>query len=340
MNIIDGITFQDVLLKPKYSTIKSRSEVDVSVSLCKGFKFKAPYIPANMKDICGKQMHYKMYSLGALSLMHRFNSISDQLEMVKEFSKNPDMFNYIGVSVGVKEEDKKNISEFVKLGIKIICIDIAHLDSIQGHDMIEFIDKNYPEILLIAGNVATGEAAYRAWKVGADVVKIGVGSSGICSTRIETGNGVPQLSALMDVKPWKERAEKELNRKCYTISDGGHKQVSDIVKSLLFTDMVMLGGMFSGASESNGKMVLIDGEEYISYGGSSTHKQDRIEGVRGLVKPKGPIDDIVKIIIEGIQSACSYQNCRNLNELKLNFELIKLSNAAINESQIYGVKVI
>lgn len=338
VNIIDGLTFDDVLLQPKFSEIKTRSEVDVSVKLCKGFSLKTPIIPANMSDIVGEKMIEKMYEMGSLSIMHRFSSFEDQVKLIRSLSKKyNDIFNYMGVSVGVKPEDYHSVSMFSDLGIRIICVDIAHLDSVLGLSMVEHISKKYPHMLLIAGNVATGNAAARAWQNGADIVKIGIGASGICSTRLETGCGVPQLSAIMDVFEKKQALQNQLKKRLYFISDGGCRKSADVVKALCFADMIMLGGMISGTNETQGITVEIGNEKFVSYSGSSTHKKDRVEGVKGLVKPKGSVEDIIKRILEGIQSGASYQNCRNLQDLKMSPTLIRITNAGLAESNIHSV---
>jgi len=339
MQIKESLTFDDLLILPKYSTIKSRSEVDISVKLSKDIFTSLPFIPANMADITGEKMMRKMYELKSLSLLHRFLPIDDQFNIIKNISNLENIFNYAGVSVGVKQEDYINVKVFVSFGVKIICIDVAHLDSILGMQMIEHIHTNYPDILLIAGNVATGSAAVRAWRVGADIVKVGIGASGICSTRLETGIGVAQLSALMDVYEAKVKLQKELNRELFFISDGGHKKSADIVKSLCFADLVMLGGMFSGVDEAEGIIINTGDEIYKSYSGSSTHKSHRVEGVKGIVKSKGPIDAVLKTLSEGLQSGCSYQNCRNLDELKEDPEFVKISHSGLAENNIYGVKL-
>ena len=338
INLVEGLTFDDVLLVPKFSKIRSRADVDLSVKLGKDFKYNIPIIPANMLDIINKKMIIKMYSLGDMSLMHRFCSIDEQILLFTDlYKEHNDIFNFVGASVGVKDNDYKSLEIFSKLGVKIFCIDIAHLDSLSGLAMIDYISKNYPDKLLIAGNVATGEGAARAWQAGADIVKVGIGASGICSTRLEAGAGVPQLSAIIDVYNYKKKIQKKLGRKLYFISDGGHKLTADCVKSLCFADMIMLGGMLSGTDESGGIEIKNNGTTYISYSGSSTHKKERIEGVKGLVRPKGPVENIIKNICEGIQSGCSYQNCDNLQKLKKSPQFIKLTNSAIAESKIHGV---
>jgi IMP dehydrogenase len=339
--IRESLTFDDTLIVPKYSTIKSRSEVNLSVKLSKGISFNLPFVPANMADITGEKMMRKMYELKSLSLLHRFLPIDDQVNIIKNISSLENIFNYAGVSVGVKPEDYQNIKTFTRIGsgVKIICIDIAHLDCISGTQMIEYIHTNYPDILLIAGNVATGSAAVRAWRAGADIVKVGIGASGICSTRLEAGIGVGQLSALMDVYEAKTKLQNEIGRELFFISDGGHRKSSDCVKSLCFANMVMLGGMFSGTDESEGIVINAGDEIYKSYSGSSTHKSHRIEGVKGIVKSKGPIDGILKTLSEGLQSSCSYQNCRNLDELKEDPEFVRVTHSGLAESKIYGVTI-
>jgi IMP dehydrogenase len=141
----------------------------------------------------------------------------------------------------------------------------------------------------------------------------------------------------MDVKDKKDKLERELNRKLYFISDGGHRQTADCVKSLCFADLVMLGGLFAGTNEADGTTIELNGEIYKSYSGSSTHKLHRIEGVKGIKKQNGSADLVIKRLTEGLQSGCSYQNCRNLQELKEDPIFIKISNAAQVESSIHDI---
>lgn len=344
----ESLSFDDILLEPIFSTVRSRSEVDLSVSFPKGFQFQSPIIPANMKDLVGIDMILTMKKFGALTLLHRFDSLDTQIRILNWcLDVYPNLFDFVGVSIGVKESDKDNLKAFVDLGVKIVCIDIAHLDSVQGMEMVNWVSQTFPHLLLIAGNVSTGKAAERAWLNGADVVKVGIGSSGICSTRLETGAGVPQMSAIIEVREAKLRLEethlgirKIGGRQIAFISDGGARKAGDIVKALCFADMVMLGGMLSGSSATPGEEREINGEIFKSYAGSSTHKSNRIEGVKGLVKSKGPTEKIIQRIHEGIQSGCSYQNARNLNELKDDPQIIRITGSGIVESSIHDVLVL
>lgn len=195
MNIIkDGLTFDDVLLVPQHSEIDSRSKIDVSVNLGE-FKFSNPIIPANMKTVCDVKMAEFIAFNGGLAILHRFMPIEEQYEACNHlinlfglpYKKNGNAF---GVSVGVKGEDKEAVLNFLNLGVKIVCIDIAHGDSAQCIDMIKYIKRVAPSMLIIAGNVATGEAATRLWKAGANVVKVGVGPGCFAAgTRILMSNG-------------------------------------------------------------------------------------------------------------------------------------------------------
>lgn len=186
--ITESYCFDDLLLIPKFSTVSSRSKVDLSVKI-RDFTYSHPFIPANMKTITGKDMAASVAKSGGLALLHRFMPIEEQIEtassIVKEFGKA-----HIGVSVGVKENDKEYVDRFVGAGIEVICIDIAHGHSAHGIGMTKWIRGRHPDVLLISGNVATGEGAEALWKAGADVVKCGVGSGCFAAgTRILMSNG-------------------------------------------------------------------------------------------------------------------------------------------------------
>ena len=331
-----GLTFADVLMVPKYSDIESRSQVDLSVDLGKGFKFELPFTPANMSDITGIEMAWKFYTLKGLALLHRFDTFENRAGMIEQLRVrcgSDDILNYVGISIGVKEKDKEELKYFIEQQkVKIICIDIAHLDSKLGLAMTKYVADTYPNILLIAGTVATGAGAERVWKAGCDCVRIGIGAGSICSTRLETNNGVPQLHAIMSVREKQKELQPNFNRKLTFISDGGKSIPAHFCIALgAGADMCMSGNFFSSTSETPGDIVEIDGVKYKQYNGSSTHKDSRIEGTKSLKKFKGPIDPIIKRLKEGIQSCCSYQNSHNLDELKENVEFIQITQAGFVE---------
>jgi len=340
--IKDGLCFDDVMLVPKHSTVDSRSKVDISV---KGLNFQHPIIPANMQTVTGKQMAFEIINSGGLAIIHRFMPIDEQLKIAEDiislgtFSKfGVSTVSNFAVSVGVKTNDVEYIKSFYEAGVRIMCIDIAHGDSNHCIEMAMTIKEKYPDIFVIAGNVATGAGAERLWRAGADAVKVGVGPGSLCTTRIETGNGVPQLTALMDVADTKNTIlQGGHKRTLYVIADGGIKNAGDIVKALCFADMVMVGNLFAGCTEAPGKTHTINGISYKEYVGSSTHKTNHIEGVEALVPCKGPYQTILNKLLEGLRSGCSYQGAHNLEQLKVNPDFIRITNAGLKESHPHDV---
>lgn len=337
MNIKPGLTFDDVLLVPKYSTVASRKDIDLSVDLGKGVKLKIPIISANMLNITGPKMARAIAELGGLALLHRFCPIEEQVSNFQiALQDKPEYINYIGCSIGVNEIDKEYLDKLIWAGCKIICIDVAHIHCLKGLAMTEYVAKKYPEILLIAGNIATGQAAIDLFNAGANVCKSGIGSGSLCSTRIEAGAGVPSLTALEEV--FKVSQSSITNqRKFKIISDGGYRRAGDLCKGLCFSDVIMLGNLLAGTDEAPGNIITIEGKIYKEYAGSSTHKTNHIEGVAALVPVKGPVANVVKKLMEGLRSGCSYQGAHNLEELKINPEFVSISQAGLIESHPHSV---
>ena len=339
MIIKEGLSYDDVLLEPTYSEIGSRSEVDLSVTIFKTdsniFKFTNPLISANMSTVTAYDMAETFFKMGAMAIVHRFMSIEDQVDLATTLQRrnvgNP--MNFVGFSIGVQESDKLHAQQLVDAGVRIICIDVAHGDSKLSVDMCRYISGTYPDILLIAGNVATAPGAVRLWEAGADIVKAGVGPGSLCSTRIETGNGVPQLTALMDIALFRGEAQRRLGRPLYFIADGGIKNSGDATKALALADMVMVGSLLAGTDEAPGEEMDIDGQKYKRYDGSSTLKTNHIEGVTALIPSRGPVRTVITKLLQGISSGCSYQGSYNLTELKDNPVFIKITNAGLAESR-------
>jgi IMP dehydrogenase len=333
-NLVEGLTYDDVLLIPQYSEIESRSQIDVSVNLSKGIKLEIPVVPANMKTITEYDMAVELFKLKGMSIVHRFMPIEEQISFILKFKNyDPNRLNYVGFSIGVKEEDYKNLPRMIEAGAKIICIDVAHGDSKMCESMTKHISVNYPDIFIISGNVATYEGAFRLFDAGADMVKVGIGPGSLCTTRIETGNGVPQLTALMDVYRAKIAFENRRALKpVFIMADGGIKNAGDCVKALCYADLVMAGNIFAGSEECPGKVFIVDGKLSKDYVGSSTYKSSHIEGVTAFVPLKGHVKDIIQKLIEGIKSGCSYQGSGDLFELKNNPKFIRITNNGLRES--------
>lgn len=340
----EGLCYDDVLLVPAHSTVESRSKVDISVKMGE-LEFEHPIIPANMQTVTGADMVFAVIQSGGLAILHRFMSLTEQLDIAEDIMDMGGM-NRFAVSLGVKDEDLKAAAHFYEVGVRVMCIDIAHGDSAQCVEMIQKLKKRFPDVSVIAGNVATGHGARRLWEAGADIVKVGVGPGSLCTTRIETGNGVPQLTALMNVSEVQRQLNElektkgypnEKRRQFPFISDGGIKSAGDVVKALCFADMVMIGNLFAGCEETPGEVMQIEGRSYKNYVGSSTHKTNHIEGVAAIVPAKGSFKDILTKLLEGLRSGCSYQGAHSLEELRDNPEFIRITNAGLKESHPHDV---
>lgn len=341
--MIEGLTYDDVLLIPQYSEVESRSKVDLSVELSKGIKLNMPVVPANMKTVTAYDMAQQVFKLGGMAIVHRFMSIEDQTDLAHCLQENNttdlNSMNHVGFSVGVKPEDYENLPKLINSGVKIICIDIAHGDSKMCVDMTKHITTKYPDVFLIAGNVASYGGVIRLAEAGADMVKVGIGPGSLCTTRIETGNGVPQLTAVMFANYARAEFKHKTGKEIFIMADGGIKNAGDCVKALCHADMAMAGNLFAGSEDSPGQVISIDGKLYKEYVGSSTYKGNHVEGVAAIVPLKASAQDIMQKLNEGIKSGCSYQGCNNLTELKTNHKMMRITGASLRESHPHDVHI-
>ncbi|MFW9875219.1 MAG: guanosine monophosphate reductase [Candidatus Thorarchaeota archaeon] len=333
-----GYCYDDVLLVPRHSNVNSRDNVDLSVQLPRGIKLDLPFVSANMKTVTDVEMARAISSLGGLALLHRFDDYDNLLKKFVE-SNIPESQGRVGASVGIKPKDFNFAKKLYKIGCRILCVDVAHADHDNVEEFVLAIRRFCPEVLLIVGNIATPGAAKMLWEAGADVIKIGIGCSGVCTTRIETGNGYPQLSALLNVCN-AGYVPREDNEFPIFIADGGIRAAGDCVKGLAFTDLVMIGNLFAGTDEAPGEVVSLNGLKYKRYAGSSTYKQRNVEGVSGLVPYRGPVKEVVRKLSEGIRSGCSYQGVHNLEDLKKSPEFVVISNSGLVESHPHDIRQI
>jgi len=330
MHLRQGLTFDDVLLVPKHSTLRTRKQVNIGVDLGKNVRLAIPLISANMKSVTEAAMAQAVGHLGGFGLLHRFMPVEDQVQMWRQCRKTTIL---VGASVGVKPEEIARADALANAGCRVICVDVAHGDSEGCVRMVQYISTHHPHVLIIAGNVATADGAMRLYEAGADVIKVGVGPGSLCTTRIETGNGMPQLTALMDVA----QARKEANAQFTIIADGGIKNAGDMVKALCLADAVMLGNLLAGTDESPGELIAINDQKYKQYNGSSTHKPSHIEGVTAMVSYRGPVVRVITKLMEGLRSGCSYQGAHDLNDLKKGPEFVLISHAGLTESHPHNV---
>jgi IMP dehydrogenase len=328
-------SFDDLLLVPKFSEIRHRNSdhIDTSVDLGKGIHLDVPFVSANMKHVTEFAMAAAIAELGGLALLHRF----DKLETLKKrwlLLKNKN--SNVGVSLGL--EDLNVASWYLENDAKILCVDVAHADAQHVHEFVSKVRKLSDEFLLIVGNIVTKTAAARLANLGTDVVKVGIGNGSSCTTRTVTGCGMPQMSALMDVT---NNNVSSIGVK--VISDGGIQKSGDVVKALCFADLVMIGNMFASAEEAPGQLFyeqvsvdlnIMTMKPYKQYHGSSTFRNNNVEGHKGKVPFVGPIKNIVQDLTEGLMSGMSYQNARNLKQLKNNPEFVEITSSGFVESSI------
>lgn len=365
--------FGDVLIVPKYSEVKTRDKVDLTTSLGK-FNLELPVVSANMKTITGPRMALQMHMEGGLGILHRFNPIKDairEFELVngaKNFytggpikmsiktegkeAKYVCEANRCGVSIGVQEEDRRRFVGLYDAGATIFCIDVAHGHHQLVKEMLKWITNQLfkwdragrGKITLIAGNIATNEAAYDLAEWGADVVKVGIGPGSVCQTRQRTGVGNPQLCALREV--WEEIMRQAL--KIRVIADGGVTCTGDIAKALKYADAVMIGAVLAGTTETPGDVYpepgtnLVNRQYYKLYGGSASMENKVSNGLDGrfvegeMIKVpfKGHAKYLLREIREGLQSAFSYVGATNMVEFRNNCVLKQMTDSGRQESKI------
>lgn len=341
MKVYPSFAFNDLLLIPKYSDIASRALLDVSVDLGKKVKLKVPVICSPMPDCAGVKMADALGELGGLTLLHRFNTVEQQVDMFKKV-KYPHL---VGAAVGVKEEDQNRVRELAIAGCRIICVDVAHGYSQNCGQMVQWIAHNFPTMLLIAGNVADGNGAFYLYRCGADVIRANIGSGASCLTKINTGNGIPSMTSLYSAFYTACQNNSYIpNRQFKILADGGIQSGGDLCKSLCFADAAILGSLLAGTEESPAETVIKNNQKYKVYRGASTivgpnakNKKENIEGVQGLVKMTGTVKELISNLISGLKSGLSYQGCVNLEQLKIDPQFVQITSAGLAESKSHSL---
>jgi IMP dehydrogenase len=257
----------------------------------------------------------------------------------------------VGAAVGVGKGMLERVRALVNAGVDVIVVDSAHGHSKNVIHMVELIKEEFSELQVIAGNVATAEGANSLVKAGADAIKVGVGPGSICTTRIVAGVGVPQITAILECAPVGKEYGVPL------IADGGIKFSGDVVKALAAgASSVMIGGLFAGTDESPGETVLYQGRSYKVYRGMGSlgamkegsrdrYFQDETlelsklvpEGIEGMVPYRGTIAASVHQLIGGLRSGMGYLGCRNLEELRTNARMVRVTAAGLRESHVHDV---
>ena len=328
------LDYSDVLLRPKRSTLKSRKEVDLS----RTYKFKhsnkewsgIPIIASNMDGIG---------ELNIANSLARYNIITaltkqHDLQTINEFKSIKGIFNYVALSCGTGNESFSRLNQILSEHsyFQFICIDVANGYSENFSNFISSVRDKHPSKTIIAGNVVTADMTQELILSGADIVKVGIGPGSVCTTRIQTGVGYPQLSAVI------ECADAAHGLGAHMIADGGCTCPGDVSKAFGGgADFVMLGGMLAGHKEGGGKIIKDNGIEYVEFYGSSSEEANEkhyggltnyrsSEGKKVRIPFRGELDSTIRDILGGIRSSCTYVGASTLKQLSKCTTFVRVNN--------------
>ena len=329
-----GITYDDILLVPQYSEIISRKEIDLTTDFGKGIELSLPIIASPMDTVSEADMAGNLGELGGLSIIHRYNTIEEQSAMIASLGKKV----LVGAAVGVLDDYMDRSRAAIEAGAKVICIDVAHGHHVLVKRAIQSIRELVgDDIHIMAGNVATLEGFNDLADWGADSIRCNIGGGSICTTRIQTGHGVPGLETILQCA--------KSDRDAKIIADGGIKNSGDIVKAFAAgADAVMLGSLLAGTDCSPGTIFKTEtGELRKTYRGMASAAAQRdwrgrvssCEGVSSSVPYRGKLADVIKELERGIRSGLSYSGARSIRELQAKAQWMQQSNAGATESSAH-----
>ncbi len=327
MRIESGLKlgFKDVMIRPKRSTLSSRSQVDLNrkfTFLHSNYKWNGvPIMAANMDTVGTFEMAKELAKYKIFTAIHKHYSLQDWQNFID--STTTDITDYFAVSTGTGKADSEKLTAIFKQQpqIKFICIDVANGYSEHFVNFVKKTRSQYPEKIIMAGNVVTGEMVEELLLAGADIIKVGIGPGSVCTTRVKTGVGYPQLSAII------ECADAAHGLGGQIVSDGGCKIPGDIAKAFGGgADFVMLGGMLAGHTESGGETVEINGEKYKQFYGmsSETAMNKHVGGVANYrasegktvqIPYRGVVKNTVQDFLGSLRSTCTYVGASRLKEL-------------------------
>ncbi len=338
----DALSYDDVLLVPTYSDIKSRSEVSISTDLGNGLILELPILASPMDTISEAAMAVEIGCLGGAAVIHRYNTPemqARQVELAKDIAQSTHRTSInVGVAVGVSGDYMDRAKACIDAGASFICVDVAHGHHLMMKEALEILRKKFGKSMhIMAGNVATLEGINDLADWGADSVRCNIGGGSICSTRIQTGHGMPGLQTIIDCS--------KTDRDVAIIADGGIRNSGDMVKALAAgADVVMCGSLLSGTDESPGKVFEeSDGTRWKAYRGMASKeaqvnwrgKYSSFEGVSTKVPYRGPVRNIILDIERGIRSGLSYSGSRSIPELQSTAEFVTQTPAGLGESKTH-----
>jgi len=326
-----ALTYDDVALVPQFNNIPSRTEPSLESWLTRNMKISIPLIAANMDTVIGEELADLLIAQGSFPIFHRFTSPEDQIKWVKKYGKN----TFVSCGIGKLDETR----HLLDLGAVGVCIDVAHGHSDRMFHHIQELKRTHPDKQIIAGNVCTAMAYHDLVNAGADAVKVGVGPGAACSTRMVTGFGVPQFTAVQDCARIAEKLRVPL------IADGGIRNSRDVVLALAAgASSVMVGKLFALTKESAAQKRKTDrGLEAKYRGQASSDFQTEFygglkaktvaEGIDFWGPVSGSAEELINNLLGGIRSGMTYGGARNLKELQRKAEFVQVSPTYIQESR-------
>ncbi len=337
-----GLTFDDVLLVPRRSSIRSRQDVSLQTRLTRNLNIDLPILAANMDTVCEQEMALAIARLGGVGILHRFMPVEAQAQMVENVKHENSNF-IVGAAIGTDHDAIVRSKALVAAGVDVLVLDIAHGHAEHAIDALKELKNTFSETDVIAGNVATQVGAEDLFEAGADAIKVGVGPGGVCTTRLVAGVGVPQLTAILAAS----------SVPIPVIADGGITTSGDIAKAIAAgADTVMIGSLFAGTKESPGEVEsspkglvkrvrgmasfeaiearairtgeLVDDEYF---------EQRAPEGVEGVVPYKGEVSKLITQLVAGLKSGMSYSNARTIPEFWEKAEFIRVTSTGLKENK-------
>ncbi len=355
------LTFDDVLLLPAFSDVLPK-DVDTRSSLTRRISLAVPILSAAMDSVTESRMAIALAREGGIGVIHKNFSPDEQaaeVRLVKDAAdcRFPGARHdgrrgrlRVAAAVGPGPDREARVAALIAAGVDAIVVDTAHGHSRGVLDAVAYVKKSFPDVDVIAGNVATAEATRALAEAGADAVKVGIGPGSICTTRVVAGVGVPQITAIADCAKEAERAG------IMVIADGGIKLSGDVTKALAAgARTVMIGSLLAGTEEAPGEVVLVGGHAFKSYRGMGSlgamqrGSKDRYgqggtadeklvpEGIEGRVPYRGPIQAIVHQLVGGVRSGMGYVGARTVDELREKGRFVRITSAGLRESHVHDV---
>jgi IMP dehydrogenase len=372
--IPDAYAYDDLQIVPKYSKVLSRSDCEITTDISKGHKIRIPIVSSPMDTVTEWEMAFQLWKLGGMGFIHRFMTIEKQVDQVKKLREKFSLYHMekyypqsqakihsgqvgigtqisdhdlyalqqlIAVAVGVTDNYFERVKKLHKVGVRVFLLDVAHGHHLLVKRAMLKLRKEYGDtITIIGGSIATEKAAKDLVSWGVDSIRVGVGNGSLCETRIRTGVGIPQATAVASVA----RALRGTN--VTLIADGGIRTPGDVAKALgLGADMVMLGSLLAGTKETPGRLIRVGNfpneQLFKQYRGSASQssKLDRgendnnVEGNSKLIPYKGKVQRIIDAITDGLKSSMSYVGAENLGEFRKNIEFVQITQAGQIEAK-------